>query len=153
MHLLRENGKNVDASLLFKSIGHMQYTYREILHPIGFSACIINSQNIERVKDFAFSVISEKQFFFRLFLLVISTRERYAHVQSSGYGRPTSPSSKRPRSRSASSQKSPAKGQSLREDTSPRRTARERTIGGSSPAKAASPRGTMKERYRSKLFF
>ncbi|GFR62042.1 centrosomal protein of 162 kDa-like [Elysia marginata] len=79
---------------------------------------------------------------------VLSTKERYAHVQSSGYGRPTSPSSKRPRSRSTGNQRSPVKGQSSRDETSPRRATRERTMGASSPFKNASPRGTMKERSR-----
>lgn len=75
---------------------------------------------------------------------VLSIKDRYAHVQSSGYGRPTSPSSKRPRSRSAGNQKSPSKGQSLRDEPSPRRANQERTLG------ASSPRGLMKERSRAK---
>ncbi|RUS78282.1 hypothetical protein EGW08_013946 [Elysia chlorotica] len=73
---------------------------------------------------------------------VVSAKDRYAHVQSSGYGRPTSPPTKRSSSRSAGGQRSPAKGQSLRDETSPRRAVRERTIGRSSPTKDASPRRT-----------
>ena len=80
---------------------------------------------------------------------MLSAKDRYAHVQSSGYGRPTSPSIKR--SRSAGGQKSPLKGQSLRDETSPRRLGRERSNSRSSPSKEISPRGTLKDRSRSKL--
>ncbi|GFN80805.1 centrosomal protein of 162 kda-like, partial [Plakobranchus ocellatus] len=79
---------------------------------------------------------------------VLSTRERYAHVQSSGYGRPSSPSSKKSRLRLAGGQNSPGNGDSQREDTVLIIADREKSAGGSSPRKGTSPRGRMRERSR-----